>query len=161
MQLLLDADAFLCLRKISLLKCLVGSQKINLVMTSYVARHELNAVKPDIDSLVQAAKLTIAGVKLGTSEFRQYRVFQRTHDKGEAEAIAWAVTHRSPELFFVSQDAGALRLAKNENIPHGNVARLGVELARWGIVSEAKVSTLFAPCYQNLNACGHGCPGSL
>jgi predicted nucleic acid-binding protein len=157
--LLLDADAFLCLRKISLLGLLIEESQVSLVMTGYVATHELSSIEGEMAQMRAASSLKIKEVSVNSQEYKKYCEFKKCHDRGEAEAVAWAITNRSKELYFVSQDAGAQKLAKKEKISHGNVAGLGAELVERGIFTDLAIKKKFDPCYQNPNACGHGCPG--
>lgn len=160
MILLLDADAFLCLRKVSLLRCLAADSRVGMVMTSYIATHELKDVAEEVAELRQSGKLTICSVKTKTKEYRSYEEFKESgHDPGESEAVAWAVSNRTDDLYFTSQDRRARTLARKKKIPQGNVADLGAKLEEGGFLPDGRIRELFEPCYQDPNNCGHGCPG--
>jgi len=125
---LFDADAFRCLHGLKLLDpvldalCGHGSN----VVTEYIARHELNLLSSVVDLYEKAGTLSIERVVKGTAAGVRYRQLQRTADKGEAEAIAWALEASSSTL-FVTRDKGARDLAIAQGVAVTDVMGIVVE----------------------------------
>ncbi|WP_130471860.1 hypothetical protein [Candidatus Magnetaquicoccus inordinatus] len=158
MNILLDADSFLCLRKIGLLDILCDTHAIHLYILGYVARHELCNVCSDVTRLLGKRCMSKHEISVKSSLYRKYKKFAESYDKGESESVAWATEHADLHLYFVSQDRLARKLAKQENIDCGTVEMLGAQLVASGIMVKAQIDAVFAPCYANPNNCGHNCP---
>ena len=134
MRLLLDADATLALRKLSLWKLLLASSA-ELHITGYVAQHELSSVwSSELEPLVLAGRIVRHDVKAKTPEYAKWRELQRAGaDKGEAEAIAWAsALAKTSRPTFVTADHGAAKHARREGVEAFDLGELAAEL----IVSE-------------------------
>lgn len=129
-DVLLDADAFRILHGLKLLDPVLSALQADrrLFMTGYVARHELSLLSQEVERLEATGVLRVEDVRRGTEAGNRYRAFQREADKGEAEAIAWALD-RAPEErpLFVSRDAGARRFARQQRVPETDVMGLVVE----------------------------------
>ena len=146
--ILLDADAFRCLRELGLLEPLARSfsKSSYVACTEYVARMELSAVARDVTGLEQAGHLQVHPVKRGTPEFERYRVLCRQGDKGEAEAIAWALEKRLADRpVFVTRDNGATRLARQQGVPVTDVLGLTLLAVLVAAVTEVDASTALQP----------------
>jgi predicted nucleic acid-binding protein len=131
--ILFDADAFLCVRKISLLRLLEAapSSQQQWLMTEYVARHELNTVAQEILAFEQRGRLKVEAVAVrgssAAARFKQLRV--DGVDKGEAEAIAWAMGLDPAERpLFISNDRDARAVGRANAVPSGDVMDLVVEM---------------------------------
>lgn len=120
----IDADAFHCLRSFGLLGYLEGfcrngtAPSAPLLCVGYVAHHELNAIHAEIERLVATGVirvLQIATRSPSSTAGRELRQRHRGIDKGEAEAIAWLLTE-NPRFPFVSCDVRARRIAHDEGI---------------------------------------------
>ena len=146
-DVLIDADAFRFLRGLGLLDevALALRKDRGGFMTEYVARHELSALAPDVARLEAAGALTVAAVAVRTPAGQRYRDFKRVADKGEAEAIAWALERPPPSRpLFVSRDAGARRFAGEQRVPHTDVLGVLVEVVLGGHVTRERVERAVA-----------------
>lgn len=126
-RVLLDADAFLCLRKLGWLVSVCGSSAhySPLLVTEYVARKELSTVDGDVRALESSGRLEIVRVKYTKHDpagktylsLRQDKI-----DRGEAEAIAWALTLPSRERpVFVTGEIAAARIARERHVPCADI----------------------------------------
>ncbi len=135
---LLDADAFIALRSLSLLKTMCGSASLPrpLGMTQYVARHELSTLAFEIGALEQSGILKVHPVLARSEQGQNWkRLLREGVDKGEAESIAWAMGQdRSGRPLFVSVEPRARQAAEREGVPNGDLMDLVVDLVERGIV---------------------------
>lgn len=130
---LFDADAFICIRKLSFLRLLAGGNR-PWHMTGYIARHELSTVAEDIDGLGKSGHLQVHDRSARDPRFRE--LIQRGYDKGEAEAIAWAMDlPRDQRPTFISLDKRALKAAGENGVPAGDVMDLIVESIESGEIT--------------------------
>lgn len=131
---LLDADAFICLRALKILDWLrlAAASQGTVVITEYVALHELSTLSADIDELKACGALRIEQVLRRQEHFR--RLIQSGADKGEAEAVAWAIT-QNPGPVFISIDRAARRLARENKVRSGDIMDLLVDMIDLGIVA--------------------------
>jgi predicted nucleic acid-binding protein len=130
---LFDADAFLCIRKLSFLRS-VGEGQQPWLMTGYVARHELSTVAAAIDALCLSGRLLIHELPARDPRFRALK--QKGHDKGEAEAIAWAMhLPREDRPLFVSIDKRAREGARENGVPSGDIMDWIVEVVGCGAIA--------------------------
>lgn len=120
-NIVLDADAFRCLRELELLRPLLHATAsiASTTLTEYVARHELNLVDAEVRGLEAAGLLRVAPIVVGTPAAARFRAFQkRGIDKGESEILAWALERTPGErCVFITADRRAARLAKDEKLP--------------------------------------------
>jgi predicted nucleic acid-binding protein len=137
MLALLDADAFICLRKWSLLEVFQRVPGLSFVMTEYVARHELSSLQQSLSTLEESGKLRIEAVAIRTPAFKRYKaLLVAGADRGEAESIAWACTVAQEERpVFVSLDALARRHARGAGLPVQDVMGLAVVVVEAGLVA--------------------------
>ena len=121
--LVFDADAFLAARSLDLLEdlcALSAAQAVDLVLTGYVARHELSDLAREWGLLAAAMQLRV--VPIGTDSpagqrFRHWlKMRPRPADKGELEIVAWALEEQRDDLTFVSCDRGALAFAASQGL---------------------------------------------
>ncbi|MCK6588422.1 MAG: hypothetical protein L6Q76_12650 [Polyangiaceae bacterium] len=140
---LLDADAFHCLRSLDAFRRFSDSDvRIRLVLTEYVARHELSVLVADVERLVSLGFLEVKPV---SSRDEDYRRLQKEVDKGEAEAIAWALKQaRSDRPFFISNDKKALKTAINNRIAGGDVFDMMIHLMDANALSEETAREILA-----------------
>jgi predicted nucleic acid-binding protein len=132
-DVLFDADAFLCIRKLSFLRSLAPG-KGSWLMTGYIARHELSTVAVEVDAFCKTERLHIHDVSARDANLRDLK--QKGHDKGEAEAIAWAMQlPREHRPLFISVDKRAREGAKENGVPTGDIMELMVEAVESGEVS--------------------------
>jgi predicted nucleic acid-binding protein len=134
-DLLIDADAFRFLRALGLLDEVFSALRPDrrVLLTEYIARHELSVLSRDLDRLVSEGFVQVERVGIKTPAGRRYREFQREADKGEAEAIAWALDAPSPSRpVFVSRDAGARRFAAAQGVASTDVMGVVVEAVLTG-----------------------------
>src|SRR5580700_8334932 len=114
LDVLLDADAFLAVRKLSVLEAMItsGSRNVRMRMTQYAARHELSTIDRELRALEAQGRLSVHGVERRSDADHLYRQLVRDGvDKGEAEAVGWAVHFGSEEIVFVSVDHRARDVA--------------------------------------------------
>lgn len=135
--ILFDADAFICVRAMSLLRLLRSSPVLTtpMLMTEYVARHELRDVQTDVDSLVKEGRLNIHQVsrrKTDPSGQRYREYIAEGLDKGEAESLAWVMGLGSERPFFVSNDGEARAGFRRLSAPAGDVLDLIVDAVESG-----------------------------
>lgn len=127
---LLDSDAFRCLHGLRLLDsvCAALAPHTRITLTGYIAKHELNLLQREVDRLSRTGMVHLQDVIRGTEAFRRYREFQRACDKGEAEAIAFALDEPRPtRALFITRDDGARRFAEQKSVPVTDVMGLVVE----------------------------------
>lgn len=134
---LFDSDAFRCLHGLRLLDavCAALAPHTTIALTEYVARHELNLLAREVDRLEKAHTIRVQPLLEGTPAAQRYRAFQRVPergerlpDKGEAEAVAWALDESHPTRpLFVTRDEGARRFAHRNEVPVTDVMGIVVE----------------------------------
>lgn len=154
--LLLDADAFRFLRSLDLLPVLADlAARTPINITEYVARHELAPIAVDVSRLESAGALTVQRLEKGTPEQIRYREYQRAAragrfdrrvDKGECEAIAWAMERSAAHRpVFVTCDAGARWLALHEGVRTTDVLGVGVLAVREGVLARERLADHLSP----------------
>ncbi len=104
--LLLDTDAFLCLRKLGVLALVCSARGRNdpLLLTGYVARTELSSIATERSAMEASGCLRVHDVVARTPAAERWKRFRRERiHKGEAEAIAFALdSDRDTRPVFVS-----------------------------------------------------------
>jgi predicted nucleic acid-binding protein len=136
-DLLFDADAFLFIRKLSILRLLVPLSG-RWLMTSYIARHELNDIADEITEFEKAGHLLVQATMAKDPLFRKLK--KEGHHVGEAEAIAWAAQLAVEERpIFISADKGARDGARTHGVPAGDLMDLVVEAIESGEVDRRAV----------------------
>ncbi|MBX3183448.1 MAG: hypothetical protein KIT72_03220 [Polyangiaceae bacterium] len=132
---MLDADAFRCLHGLKLLDLVLSAlaRMTSVSVTEYIARHELNLLSREIGRLESSGLLRVEIVIAGSAAGKRFREFRRVADKGEAEAIAWALDFASEERpLFVTRDKGATRFAQEQRVPVTDVLGAIVEACELG-----------------------------
>jgi predicted nucleic acid-binding protein len=114
-----------------------ASDSTPLVMTEYVARHELRDLQPEVTALEGEKRLRVEPVSNRKSElqgrrFREYRA--EGLDKGEAESLAWVMGLDGDRPLFISNDRAARRGFDRHGAPAGDVMDLIVEAVKSGAV---------------------------
>ena len=148
MVLLIDTDAFLCLRKwdfLILLRHLQG--EVALAMTGYVARHELKDVQDEVASLEECGLLVVHDIKVRTPGYVRFKkLLKKGADKGEAESVAWAqeLPSGNPKPVFVSQDGRARRMAKHCGLEAVDMFGIMVQLHELDLVAKCDVQARLA-----------------
>lgn len=140
-DLLIDADAFRFLRGLGLLDEVFAALRPDrcLVITEYVARHELSTLAGEVERLERAGYLVVERVGVRSPAGRRYKEFQREADKGEAEAVAWALeAPAASRAVFVSRDEGARRFAAAQRVPNTDVMGVVVEAVLAGRLSRER-----------------------
>lgn len=131
-RFVLDADIVLCLRSLQVLDAWVRAAAASepVVLTSYVARHELHTIGQDVGSLEAAGLIEVQAVEVRSEAGKAWRQLVKTGvHKGEAEAIAWCLqipVERRPT--FVSIDVGARRTASQRRVAAEDLMGFVVEL---------------------------------
>jgi len=140
-RVLVDADAFLCLRKLSLrsgkslldLICGSPARSSPLLLTDYIARRELNSISTEVDRLKQDGAVAVHAVGARDTTFRMLKV---EVDIGEAEALAWALRQTADDRpVFVSNDGPARRAGKQHRVPCTDVMGLVVLCVESGVLT--------------------------
>lgn len=148
MVFLIDADAFLCLRKWDFLTLLCHLHgRIALAMTGYVARHELKDVYDEVASLEKGGLLVVHEIKVRTPGYGRFKkLLKKGADKGEAESVAWAqeLPSGSEKPIFVSQDVRARKLAEHCGLDAVDMFDLMVQLHELGFVQKCDVQSRLA-----------------
>ncbi len=149
--ILLDADAFINLRKLSagsnsLLELLLrrARQPERVVyLTQYIAEHDLSDLQAEVASFESERLIKIE--KLPSSD-TMYRQLRRQIDKGEAEAIAWSMKRAQRDKpLFVARDKGALDCARSNKIPSTDLMGLIVELVESGLLTKNEAQVAVEP----------------
>lgn len=140
--ILLDANAVFDLNGLKLLDVVLGAlaPRTPIELTGFVARTELNVLSPYIERLEGQHVLSVRHVVRGTPAGKRYREFLRAItqrelrvDKGEAEAVAWALDQPwESRALFVTGDVGAQEFAKSHQVPVTDVLGLIVEACEEG-----------------------------
>jgi hypothetical protein len=115
-MLVLDSDAFRFLRDLSLLEPICEAfrtHELPVVLTEYVARHELAVLDDVVRALEKSARLAVESLPAKSPASDRYRRLKKAGaDRGEAEAIAWMCEIAdTPQVLFVTRDKGATKLA--------------------------------------------------
>jgi predicted nucleic acid-binding protein len=146
-DILIDADAFRILHGLKLLDEVLVALHADrrVVLTGYVARHELALLGREVERLEKAGVIVIVDVRRDSDAGRRYRIFQRETDKGEAEAIAWALdVPDDVRPLFVSRDAGARRFARAQGVPETDVMGAIVEAVHAGRLPRERAQVALA-----------------
>lgn len=131
---LIDCDAFVCLRGLGLVGPVVEAlaRVRPVAITEYVARHELSDLQAVVSGFEHEGKLCVHPVTKGAPAFATWRELRSDgHDKGEAELIAWAL-HAPETPLFVTRDGPATRLAIARRVPVTDVLGIVVEACETG-----------------------------
>ncbi len=148
-SLLIDTDAFLAIRSLSVLREMQSAQALRgvIVMCQYAALHELCSTGAEVTALEVSGHLTVKKVDRRTPADRLYRQLKATGvDKGEAEAIAWAASMPEPDRpLFISADGGARAAATKQSIRAGDVLDLVVLLVENSVLLKETARAKLAP----------------
>lgn len=130
MDLLLDADATVAMRGLSLLSRILESDAA-VSFTGYIYEHELR--KPEyLEAHNASNRISVHHVLVRTPADASRRTLIRDErlDKGEAEAIAWLLDDpaRAERFVFVTLDVRARKLALKRRLCAMNVAELAAGL---------------------------------
>lgn len=166
-----DADSFLAIRSLGLFPELVGglSKRTRILLTGYVAHHELSDVYQDVQALVADGVLSIEEVVKGSDAYTRYRSFKerkkqrepdmRMVDLGEMECVAWAVGQPVPPV-FVTCDSGARAFATRHRVPSTDVFGLGAAAVRLNLLGRElfadRVSPWDSPAQFTCKPAGYG-----
>ncbi|WP_424674320.1 hypothetical protein [Candidatus Binatus sp.] len=111
------------------MQLLAGSCRNNgnpILLTEYIARHELNSIQTEITACENQGSVTVVGLSAANPTYKS--LLKRGVHKGGAEAIAWILAQSSDlRPLFVSADRGAIRAAKNQKLSATDVMGLIVE----------------------------------
>lgn len=142
---LIDSDAFICIRRLSILQELIRC-RIPIQMMEYAACHELSMLAAEINVLVASNQLTILAVIARTPAAQTWKQLKKDGvDKGEAEAIAWLLDQPvDARPIFISLDAGARKAAHDHHLRVDDVLGLGLRLAHTGVVPTETLEAKFA-----------------
>jgi len=147
MHLLLDADATLAMRSLSLWQLVLDSSAA-LTMTGYVARSELTSIwSSELEAHTKSGRLRVEDVVARTPAWtrRKHLIEVEGADKGEAEALAWVLeTRPEPPPWFVSVDARARQLAAKHEVPAFDLGELAALLVARGLADEPVVRAKIA-----------------
>ncbi|MBF0348446.1 MAG: hypothetical protein HQL81_12340 [Magnetococcales bacterium] len=153
-RILLDSDAFLCMRKLAILDPLCRTHSLFVVMTSYIARHELKDLSKEVSALETNGCLSIHSVFVRTPEHSEFkRLSNNGIHKGEAEAIAWINGQpQDQKPAFISNDRGARTAAKENRVETGDVLDLLVCLVQLGSLTKGEAEQLTISWGEHPNA---------
>jgi hypothetical protein len=127
-ELLLDADATVAMRGLSLLRCLLETG-VSVAFTGFIYDHELR--RPAELELHRARGRVRVHHVFGRTEADQRRrrlLSEDRLDKGEAEAIAWLLEARTNVMWFVTLDQRARQVARANGVFAVDVAELAAGL---------------------------------
>lgn len=115
-----------------------------IVITEYVARHELSSIDREIRDLEGVQVLRVEPVLRRNADFR--RLLAGGADKGEAEAIAWALAvPRGDRPLFVSLDDGARGHARDNAVPAGDIMDWLIDLIEAFVLTYSEAEQYTAP----------------
>jgi predicted nucleic acid-binding protein len=146
-RVLLDADAFLCLRSLDLLRriCASALRDEPLIMTEYIARKELSSVATLVQSMVDSGclKIVLVSASKHTETGRLWKELRTERiDKGESEALAWVLPMKAATRpVFVSREVAARRVAKERHVPSTDVFGFVVALVEAGWLTRPEAET--------------------
>jgi len=139
---LIDSDAWLALRRLSVLELMIGAETLPrpLLMCEYAARHELSSVSDELSVIEQQTHLHICGVHEKAKKQQIRSLIKEGTDKGEAEAVVWSLAQdKDCRPCFVSIDRRARRLAREKGLTAGDVFDLIVDLLEGHVLDVARV----------------------
>ena len=111
----MDADAVICLHSLSLLRLIAERGAPQLIITEFVARHELCALAALLSPMERSGQVSVRPLSARDPNFKRFR--RDGADKGEAEIIAWYLqSPSSGRPRFISNDRKARTLARAEGI---------------------------------------------
>lgn len=100
----------------------------------------------DVAALETRGLLAVRQVVQRTEAMQRYREFQRVVDKGEAEALAWALSHPAGERpVFCTRDEGARRFAIESGVPTTDTFGVVVLALQCGGLEVDTARALLAP----------------
>jgi predicted nucleic acid-binding protein len=144
---LIDSDAFNVMRSLGLLSELCARLPPDqpLLMMGYPANVELNPLQREIAALKASGKLVVHDVvKKSPAGELMKKLIRQGVDKGEAEAISWAVESfdRHERPIFVSLDVNARKHASNHQLVAVDMMGAIVEWVEEGLLDRAKAVEL-------------------
>jgi predicted nucleic acid-binding protein len=145
---LIDSDAWLALRKLSVLELMLGATTLPrpLLICEYAARHELSSISDELSALERQTHLCVCNVREKTKKQHIRSLIKEGTDKGEAEAVVWSLAQdKDCRPRFVSVDREARRTARENGLTAGDVFDLVVDLLEEDVLNSAEVQQkLFA-----------------
>lgn len=139
---LIDSDAWLALRKLSVLELMTGADTLSgpLLMGEYAARHELSSISGELSVLEQQNLLYVCCVHEKTKKQHIRNLIKEGTDKGEAEAVVWSLA-QDVELrpYFISIDRKARWIAREKGLTAGDIFDLIVDLVDEHVLDIDKV----------------------
>ena len=160
-----DADAFIALRALGVLDAITQSAAaatIDLVLTGYIATHDLSSLSTTINALCQSGHCRVEKVTPSSVAGQMFRGLRKKPcvtksgkpvHKGEQEAVCWLVSVR-PDATFESADAGAIDLARDHGIRAGDVLAFVCDLVVLGILNSQSASQLLTPWEDRVTGLG-------
>jgi predicted nucleic acid-binding protein len=152
-RILLDSDAFFCLRGLCILDILCQTNKFAVSLTSFIARTELNDIADTVNQMATSGRISIEKVLVRTPTYLEYKQLLRSGvHKGEAEAIAWICSlPKEQRPAFVSNDVGARTAAVQKGLETGDVMDLLVCIVQLGVLTKHEAQQLTIPwgCHPN------------
>lgn len=146
---LLDTDAYNFSRKLSLLGRLlaVSPTQVRLVLTGYIARHELSPLFDEIKEYESSEKLSIHDLERRGEANELFKSVRKDGiDKGESEAIAWLLLQDpGTRPIFISCDNKAVAVAKKRRLVAGDLLDLALVMIRAGLAPRDDVAAALVP----------------
>lgn len=145
---LVDADAFLHLRKLDLLALYFAAPRATpLMLGRLVAEMELSSIAKFVEELRGAGRIEVVRVLAASEVMRRFKAMrQEGADRGEAEAIAWAMGLPAAERpLFVSVDRKARQYADRNGVPAADLMDLMVDWIEGGLVRSEDVEQALLP----------------
>ena len=139
---LIDSDAWLTLRKLSVLDLLITAETLPrpLLMCEYAARHELSSICDELSAIESKGHLRVCRVFEKAMKLQVRSLIRDGTDKGEAEAVVWSLAQvRDCRPCFIPVDKGARRIARAKGLTAGDVFDLIVDLLYEPVLDVAEV----------------------
>lgn len=145
---LIDADAFLHLRKLGLLDLyFAGPGVLPVILAGRVAEYELSSIAQFVTGLRAAGRVEVEHVRAASEAMQRFKALrQQGADRGEAEAIAWAMGLPVAERpLFISVDRKARQFADQNGVPAADLMDLMVDWVERGLVRREDVEQALLP----------------
>lgn len=139
---LIDSDAWLALRKLSVLKLMIDAEALPrpLLMCEYAARHELSSISGELSVFEHESHLNVFGVGERAKKSQIRSLIKEGTDKGEAEAIVWSLEQdKACRPCFISVDRRARQIAREKGLTAGDLFDLIVDLLDEHVLDCAEV----------------------
>lgn len=143
MRIVVDSDAWLCLRHMGFLARLLGQPLAQIAAGEYAARHELGNLESEWQTEVNCGHLVLLPILAKDPVYR--RLLKARVDKGEAGALAAMLAEPTDRDVFVSNDRKARDWAKREGVNQWDALDAMIWMLEQNLVTETDLRTALGP----------------